>query len=370
MRQLFIRFGVRLNDYSLEEIEQRQGPLFHRWLPDGEKDAITLDTEDENLLIRVWFERRGFSDGTFIRYDQERREVDPEVMAEQALLDAGPLMGEVTVYGLSEEELTPIIQNKIGDTTYVALGTRVAKTLYASVSKLLDLLRINYGQYWIRELETWDSRQRSLGSYCGGVFRMVWSIDGENWSKFVPNEQTQSGYLEVGPRPSYSEYLSEENWRQLEEVIRASDSPSPAAVFLARSHRLMDREDVRYAFIEGVTALEMALGEFMRRNLSSSESLLKSIEPFYNIPLPARLATVSAVLREGSSQDLELGLKAIKTRNEVIHDGKDSFDRDDRAHLAGLLRATAALLSPPSFKFPSNIPGNERRPLEQWHEEG
>jgi len=228
LRQLLVRFGVRLNDNSLGDIGERHGPLFHRWLPDGEEDAITLDTKDPNLLVRVWFERRGCVVSRFIVYDDERREVDPEVLAEQALLEVGPLSGELRVFGLSEEELATVVQHITGDEVYGALGKRAVKVLYASVSKLLDLLRINYGQYWIRELEPWDSREHSLGAYCRGVFGMVWSLDGEHWSKFIPDEPISNLSIMVGRR-SYSEYLSEEDWRQLEEVVRVSDPMSTAA---------------------------------------------------------------------------------------------------------------------------------------------
>ncbi len=121
MSTLLLKFGINLEEYSLSIIAQHHGPLFHRWLPDGEKDAIVLDTGDSNIELRVWFERRGFVDNGFIKFDYKRREVNPEIIPKQAILDAGPLWGLLKIQGLSEEELVPLWENAIEDARYVAL---------------------------------------------------------------------------------------------------------------------------------------------------------------------------------------------------------------------------------------------------------
>jgi len=74
------------------------GPQFARWLPDGEQDALAVETDDSDATLTVWFERHGFIDGGgFIRFDASRREVDPAIVPRQVPLQAGHLRGKVTL---------------------------------------------------------------------------------------------------------------------------------------------------------------------------------------------------------------------------------------------------------------------------------
>jgi hypothetical protein len=79
MSALLIRFKIELANPDFASYEPHYGPLFHRWLPDGDHDAIVLKTDDPNLELKVWFERRGFVENGNIQYSPSRFEVDPAV---------------------------------------------------------------------------------------------------------------------------------------------------------------------------------------------------------------------------------------------------------------------------------------------------
>lgn len=67
------------------------GPLFHRWLPGGVHDAISLETREPDSSLKVWFERWGVvDDGGFIRFTHRQREVDASVVERQAKLRRRP----------------------------------------------------------------------------------------------------------------------------------------------------------------------------------------------------------------------------------------------------------------------------------------
>ena len=89
MTTMLLKFRINLELYELQTLNRNHGPLFHRWLPDGQQDSIVLDTGHPNSDLEVWFERRGFVDDGWIRFDYKRREVDPEIMSKQGVLDAG-----------------------------------------------------------------------------------------------------------------------------------------------------------------------------------------------------------------------------------------------------------------------------------------
>jgi hypothetical protein len=365
MTTLLLVFEIHLEQHDIPTPVRHHGPLFHRWLPNGQEDAIVLDAGDPNAELKVWFERRGYVDSGLIKFSYERREVDPEIVSKQAILDAGPLMGLLELRGLPQEQLVAIQEDKIGDDHYRAIGKKVAnRLLYPPVARFLNILRVNYGEYWIRELEKWDSREESLGSYCSTTLSLKWSLDGgEHWAPFCPDKPVVQ--LRGRMRRTYPGYLTEEDWQELAQTAQQEYEPSTAAYILARTHQLLDQDNLKHALIEGVSALELALSEFIRRKLHDSDLLVESIKAFWNSPLHSRVVSLAPILDTLSLQDIEHTVKAIKMRNEVVHEGWSPTD-DAKVELSGLLHTVAALLTGPRFKFPSAKPGNAIMSEDQW----
>lgn len=369
MTILLLKFEIHLEKYDIPSILQHHGPLFHRWLPEGKKDAIILDTGDPNADIKVWFEQWGLVDNGWIKFSYDRREVDPKIIPTQAILDAGPLMGILEIKGVSEEELTNLRKNKVGDTRYIALGKRVVKRLlYPPVDRFVNVLRTNYGQYWIREISKWDSSEESLGNYCRSL-KLQWSLDnGKTWAPFVPNKSVIM--LKSTIHRSYSEYLTKEDWQELVKVAQEGYEPSPAAFVLSLSHQLSNQGNLKHAFIEGVSALEIALNEFIYQKLHGTEPLLKSMSAFWSLPLPAKVTTVATILGKISLQNIEYTINAIDIRNKIVHEGWEPPNDDKtKIKLFGLLNTTASLLSGPRFRFPSANSGNAMMSIEKWKQQ-
>jgi hypothetical protein len=259
---LKLKFGINLEDYQYSKLALHHGPLFHKWLPNGEKDSIRLESGDTNVDIKIWFEQRGYMDNGLIEFSYDRREINPEIISTQAILDAGPLMGMLEIRGISEEEVIPLRKNMIGDYRYIALGKIIVNNwIYPSVFRFLNILRTNYGQYWIREIKEWDSRKESLGSYCR-MLNLNWSLDEDtNWKTFQPEKSVLK--LEIVLNKDFSEYLTEKDWIDLSKIVQEKYDP-PLSVFqLMRAHQLSDEGNLKHAFIEGVSALEIALHELI-----------------------------------------------------------------------------------------------------------
>lgn len=191
MGTLLFDFVVQLRDGNHPYPFDHEGPLFHRWLPNGEKDAIVLDTGDPQSELKVSFEHRGYVDDGYVRFDWKRDEVDPSIIPRQAVLEGGHLAGWLKIE-LPDEELEALRKVSTGDPAYEALGRRLIKLIRPPVNKLINLLRTNYGQYWLREIEEWDSRSRSLGSFCAGL-GIRWSLDGgKTWGNLSPRNGLRS----------------------------------------------------------------------------------------------------------------------------------------------------------------------------------
>lgn len=360
MGTLFLKFAVRLRN-TFDTFPK--GPLFHRWFPNGEEDAIAL-VLSPNAELKLWFDRMESRRGGL----EDSQAVAPEVIARLGKVEAGPLRGLLEVRGRSREEIESLRNNKLGDPNYIQLGKLLVKDLlYPPLSRFISTIRTNYGQHWIEELPAWDSRTYSLGSYCSTFLNLKCSTDGgDTWGPFQPDERMVM--LEArfsGDARYYRKYLTQDDWRCLQETVSQGYMPSHAAKLVAKAHQLFDLENIRFAFIEGVTALELAISELINRTFR--ENPPRELMEFAGLPVKKQLIAVAAVSGLLSEEDLQAGIKAIDIRNEIVHEGVDPHD-EKRTEFYGLLKAISKLLLGPTFKFPQASSGNLEMRAERWEE--
>lgn len=345
MNLLQIRFAVFLDYRPFEGSPfHPHGALFTRWLPNGKNDAIEICPQTH---LSVWFDRFGFvGDRGFALFDIERRDLDPSAISRQGRLESGPLLGSLEV-SVDDSDLASLRDQRRGDERYVRLGKRVVKELILPhIKRFLGTLRTEYGQYWIAEPGDWDRRTQSLGSYCSKL-QMKWSTDGKQWEKFVPDDPVQ--HIVASLRSDFDEYLSERHWRELQNR-REWAEVTEGARMLTRAHESFDQNDLKNAFIDGVTALELSLDEYLRNRLSHRAEILSRVEAFTTINLPAKMIVLAASLVDKSV--LDGGLTAIETRNRIIHEGWNP-DPEAAKSAVKLLRIVSALLGWPRSRFPS-----------------
>ena len=374
MSTLLLKFKIVLNYDSISNNHEHSGPLFHRWLPDGMNDAIILNI-DQNTELKIWFERFGFVDGPSIEFDYHRQEVDPNIIPQQAILEAGPLMGLLKISEISEEELVVLNENSIEDEKYIKLGKKVANEfIYPYVARFIHILRTNYCQYWIQDLEKWDSRSESLGRYCNKRLHLNWSLDdGNTWSDFVPNKSISSAIsleIKMGICKIYLEYLTYEDWQKLGEAIQNDYEPTLAVTVLARTNQFLDQGNLKHALIEVVSAFELAINEFFRRKITDVKykSLFGDMASFMNLSLRVQIITIGVLLGNIPLQDIENAVDVIEMRNKLIHGGRDPPEKA-KHEICCLLNIIKELLSGPGFKFPKSNPGNLIMSNEDWERE-
>lgn len=366
MTSILLKFSIDLENYQ-DRFHRHHGPLFHRWLPNGEQDALNLETKSSDIKLKVWFERRGFVEDGSIRYDLKRREVDPQIMATQAVLEGGRLMGLVEYHNITNEELTTLKENKVGDVAYVKLGTKIIKIISIPLVEFLQLLRIRFGQYWINELEKWNSTEESIGQYCRFWF-LRWSSDeGKTWSDFVPDKKQRAVDVYLDATGDFLSYLTENDWKSLPELLKNKDGFSLAEITLNRTHQYLDQGDLRHAIIEGATAVELAIPEFFRLRLGNNERLQKEMGGFWNSSASTQLIAIGSAI--GISQkNIENTIDVIKLRHKIVHEGLTP-DKNDERKVRTLLRTVAFLFGEPKFRFPKSNHGNAIMPLGEWEKE-
>lgn len=361
MASIMLKFIVSFESYHGNF--SNHGPLFHRWLPEGNKDAITIDTGNTNVRLSIWFERFSSSSNGQIKVDSSTKDIDSNLISTHAIVNGGPLFGLLEIDDVTDEEVACIKDDKIGSADYIKIAKRVIDELiYPRVNAFIEVLRVNYGQFWLRCLDKWDSRKESLGSYCSDL-QLKCSIDGGvTWKKFEPDKNVT--ILVATINNDFSGYLTEADWKSLSKVVQEYE-PSFARKVLSRAHQYADEGNLKYAFIEGVTALELSINELAKMNIGDNSQLMNKMGPFWDLPLKVKLLTVTAASGKIPIDLINNAIDAINIRNEIVHKAAP-LHPNAKIKLLDLLTVTARLLSGPVFRFLSANPGNLTQSIEDW----
>lgn len=362
MPVITLKFAKDLDEHK--DFQRHFGARFHRWLPDGEKDAIIIQSKYSNAKVKLWFQRLGYVSNGMIEYDAKRKEVDHAIMTKQGLLESGPLHGKIESLEITDEELRVLEEKRIGDKAYQDLGKRIAKIIDPILIKFFYILRIHFGQYWLPDFEKYDSVKGSIGHHLRFLW-ITWSKNDDHpWEEFTPDNEHPTVDVSFSDYKSFFDLIKESDWRNLQDLMKEDHEKSLAAVTLARTHQYLVEGDIRRAFVEGVTALELAIEEFMKTKLEDNVLLKDNVQGFWNLSISAQLISVAVTLGI-LKDDIENTITSIKWRNRIVHYGWEPEFYPSRKNLFSLLRTTAILLNGPMFKFP-DAGGNAILSQESW----
>lgn len=201
----------------------------------------------------------------------------------------------------------------------------------------------------------------TLGSYCSSAFNLHWSNNkGKSWNRFIPTQQGFTFRIIVGR--DFTHYLTKEDWKNIKLTFDPDKDFSLAAATLSKAHEFWGNGHLRQAFIEGVSALELALGDIFRKKQKDYQALSAHAQSFFKLPNPVKLTILGSLMEIVSEKILEAAVGAIKIRNDIVHKGYTPSDQKSREFLDGLFATVAVLLETGEFKFPFLISGNQQLP--------
>jgi len=362
---LLLRFAIRFENYDITF--SPNGPLFHRCMPNGKNDEIVLDTGDPDFSLKIWFERRGFVRDGMIEYAISRKEVDPQIIPTQGILDAGPMSCLLEVRGLSEVQISIIKDNKIGDPEFVKIGKTIVRKIPDPINNLINVIRIRYGQYWLNPIEHFDSKRSSLGSYCQSL-QMEYSLDnGNSWNDFVPDRPVMRGISFLAG--SFPYYLSEKDWLQIKKTANEKYDPSIAEITLNQACHYLDQGHLKHAIIEGITALELSIEEFFQKKLQNNNSLIAKLGEFKQLHLPTKMTMLATSLNVPNDK-IETVSEIIKIRNNIAHRGIGTESNlEVRRKLITMLNVVSTIIYGIEYRFPRANHGNSIRPMSEWEKD-
>lgn len=366
MTTIKLTFKIHLRDYNYEGVNEYNGPTFHRFLPNNKFDKLEKELDTLEGVISFWFERRGEKKDGFIKYIYNKNQVEEEDISRQAILDGGLLFGEVTISKVPVELQQVLESNKTGDVEYTSFGKKVVKEIIKHSNNLINIFRDLFRQHWIESLEIWDSRTKSLGTFCQYDLSMQYSLDnGVTWSKFVPDKERHEVHGTSNIIEDYSDFILEKDWTVIKNLFENDFKPLTASFFLSQANETFNKGDLKKAFIEAVTALEKAMKHVLKENPKITNSISGTIQSFLELPLPSKFGLISLLCDSIDANDIENSVKAIEIRNKVVHEGHTPKEADI-IFLKSLFKSISNIINEPVCKFPVPVRCNITNSVESW----
>jgi len=369
MKKIQFKFQTDIISNKFKDEFYIHGPLFHRWFPNGEKDAIVLPTTKNKIEISVWFNRCGSVVNGFCMFSREKNEIDEKVMIKQGKLDAGRLFVKCKNIKIGDDAYNILNKNKIGDEKYKKLAKKLSKEIIPSVNSFIEVLKINFGQYWLQKLKPYDSRSGNLGHYWSILFAKWKTLRGKKWHRFKPEEGKISLNVTVDD-DCYKNYLTKSDWEHIKKSLKDINKNIFATEILATAYELSDSGNLRYAFLEATLALELALNNFYKvykEKFQSDKDVYKQLNQFFNLSLASKFVTTSASIERFSISTVKNAVKAISIRNKIAHEGY--FPKpNDKICLLDLLKITNEFLPSPGVRKIELTSSNCLRSPGKWKE--
>jgi hypothetical protein len=330
-----------------------RGPVFYQWLPLGPENGIRLCQGDLELVL--WLDVKS------VQWDSEVAEEDIpnhiNLTAHRIYADTTATMDDVELLSympvrdfsrLPTKEEEPLTER------YEIHGREVFSLFADGVNRLLTFIRVEKGQFWLNPLQIDLDRMAFLSA----EFEAKAKVDGGPWFRWQP---THPAVLTIDApifREAPPRFLTPADWPEAQAFVTAEGQPNLPRQLLAAAEAFADAGSERVALTEAVTALEVAVSQFMdspkadyqlseplrsRLGLESLKSLKKrqrSLMASVSFPLPTLFDSDTL-----SSETLATCREAIRKRNQVVHDGLLYIDPDTcRRFLGGIRNFCEVLL--------------------------
>jgi hypothetical protein len=230
---------------------------FARWLPLGEEDAIWIP--DDGLDVKLWFN---------IDATRWAIQIPEEEIPRYIAVPAHRIQVDLTIRDVRTELLEYMATRDFGrapseegasiQSEYQTLGTRVLDATLPHLNRLLAYARALKGHYWIAEYAIDYDR---MGSFFQQVNAKAKDESGRRF-RFQPT--TGDRFVITVDSENDKRLITREEWEQVRAFVTGRRRPPIIDSLLANAEELRAKGHRRSALIEAITALEMAVSDFVR----------------------------------------------------------------------------------------------------------
>ena len=132
---------------------------------------------------------------------------------------------------------------------------------------------------------------------------------------------------------------------------------------MGRAHELSDSGHAREPFIQGVTALELAIEQFLKQKTEKLDEHKSHLNQFDSLSLKTKTFVLATSANLIPPESLKKTIKAIDIRNKIAHEGHEPTS-DEKSVFPYLINCAAAFLGIEEFKTPGLHSGNQLSPIE------
>jgi hypothetical protein len=217
---------------------------------------------------------------------------------------------------LQEEGRTPVLLRNAGT------RSKAKETVLQFLNRFIETVKYVSEEYWVE-----PARYQDVISYD------VYYWDGKKeYPALKSLLDTGVGGMGVGVGNPFK--IDEGKIKQLGDILVAEEDLDTGKLFILSSKDACLQEDFRLATIESVTALEIVLYEFIRKQGKKLKIPKRDLDNFIKeVGLTGNISIVLKMLTKGLEQIDEEVIAtckgAIKTRNKILHEGlRDVYSTD------------------------------------------
>lgn len=364
--QVTLRFTLALT----KEDSVANGPLFHRWIPDGERDAIELpplsspDPGPKPSRLRVWFDPRGGDFGG-LHYAPEGPPFPREKVEREGKAEGGPLHGELQVDDVDDAAIQALDQDSRHDPAYEALGRIVYKAIHVPISNFVLCLKHVYGQSWLQPPDHATDRRGSLANYFANM-GVKWRV-GDRSGRFRPGTPVSWLKLTALHASEYRQYLKRAEWDEIPDLLCKWVRPPAATEVLSRAARMLLEEEVRSACVEAYAGLELALSQYVESR--NNDPVWRSLRRTFDAAKMEQKLALVAAHANIQSEAFDHAIEGLEARHRVAHKGWIPTESEESvlAHAVHtLIEVAASLLPAPGMRVLRVTSSTTNRSPEQW----
>jgi len=295
---------------------------FHKWLPVDDP----IISEDDNLVVKIWLD----ASNTYHGADSDPLKWN-NVLVESVFVD-------VTIKEIDSHLIDLILDKKTANEAeknkVVELSTIVYSSVTSRINRLIDWANSMKQQYWLSNIPV--DLGRILRFNIDTEAKAIMLPESDNkWFNWRPNTPQ---HMEV-VITSEETYINRKDWQALKDYVNSEQRIKFKLELISRAYTLNSISLRTNALIDAVTALEIAISDFVKSPSIDSDNYQKVLSSIGTSNLSVafdhlKFSTfiqylLPLILDEPIIKEIDFVCisEALQARNNIVHNGQRDLEK-------------------------------------------